>query len=178
MAAAIVFPRGEEAERARISLIPRSGMDTWIRLQREDGTTPQLAGMSEQPESPDVSIPKAFAQMVDTACRDFELLQRLIRQEVKVVAANGERDLHAAGAVGMALAKSFVFHVVRARRICEHGAGSLKLDRIERRRFLAATVRVVECPGRKRTWIRCGRKVRGPTLVETINAPTSWRIAG
>jgi hypothetical protein len=39
----------------------------------------------------------------------------------------------------MAFAKSFVFHAVRARRICQHGAGALTIDRAERNRFLNAT---------------------------------------
>jgi hypothetical protein len=43
----------------------------------------------------------------------------------------------------MALAKSFVFYAVRARRICEHGQGSLGLDRLERTRFLKGTERLV-----------------------------------
>jgi hypothetical protein len=42
----------------------------------------------------------------------------------------------------MALAKSFVFHAVRARRICEHGAGSLTVNRTERKLFLSATAKV------------------------------------
>jgi hypothetical protein len=82
--------------------------------------------------------------MLETACRDFEVLQRVVRQEVKVVAADGQHDARAAGAVTMALAKSFVFHVMRARRICDHGAGSLNVDRMERKRFLAATRDVVD----------------------------------
>jgi hypothetical protein len=39
----------------------------------------------------------------------------------------------------MALAKSFVLNAVRARRICEHSHGSLRIDRLERTRFLKGT---------------------------------------
>lgn len=73
--------------------------------------------------------------MLETACEDFEICQRLIRQETKV-AANSPRDMPR---VQMALAKSFVFNVVRARRICQHGQGSLGIDRLERARFLKGT---------------------------------------
>jgi hypothetical protein len=44
----------------------------------------------------------------------------------------------------MALAKSFVFYLVRARRICEHGAGNLTVNRTERSRFLNGTAAVVD----------------------------------
>ena len=43
----------------------------------------------------------------------------------------------------MALAKSFVFNVVRARRICEHSRGSLAVNGLERTRFLRATASVL-----------------------------------
>jgi hypothetical protein len=52
-------------------------------------------------------------------------------------------DVRGRACAQMALAKSFVFHVVRARRICEHGAGSLKVDRSERRLFLQGTAGVL-----------------------------------
>lgn len=73
--------------------------------------------------------------MLETACEDFEICQRLIRQETKVV-TNSPRDMPR---IQMALAKSFVFNVVRARRICRHGQGSLGIDRLERARFLKGT---------------------------------------
>ena len=73
--------------------------------------------------------------MLETACEDFEICQRLIRQETKV-AGNSPRDMPR---IQMALAKSFVFNVVRARRICQHGQGSLGIDRLERARFLKGT---------------------------------------
>lgn len=39
----------------------------------------------------------------------------------------------------MALANSFVFYAVRARRICQHAHGSLVIDRLDRARFLKGT---------------------------------------
>lgn len=79
--------------------------------------------------SSETSTAENLALMLETACRDFETLQRSIGQR---------------GGTGaeMALAKSFVFHVTRARRICEHGAGSLGIDRTERKLFLRATTKV------------------------------------
>ena len=44
----------------------------------------------------------------------------------------------------MSLAKSVIFNLVRARRICDHGVGSLTIDRAERTRFLKATAAVVD----------------------------------
>jgi hypothetical protein len=84
-------------------------------------------------------IATGFALMLETACEDFEILRRLIERETKFVTGSGQEDFRAAGRVQMALAKSFVFNAVRARRICEHGAGSLSVERAERGLFLKAT---------------------------------------
>jgi hypothetical protein len=99
--------------------------------------------ITTKPSHADVSIAEGFALMLETACEHFEILQRLIRQEIRLVAGNGRADPRAAFSAQMALAKSFVFHVMRARRICEHGAGSLTLDRTERKLFLGATADVL-----------------------------------
>jgi hypothetical protein len=99
--------------------------------------------MTSQSAPPDVSIAKGFALTLETACEDFEILQRLVRMEIKLVSGNGSEDHRATSHARMALAKSFVFYVVRARRICEHGKGSLSVDRLERTRFLKATVDVL-----------------------------------
>jgi hypothetical protein len=80
--------------------------------------------------------------MLETACRDFEAMQRLIRRETRLIFENGREDVMGKASAQMALAKSFVFHVVRARRICEHGAGSLTVDRSQRRSFLKETAGV------------------------------------
>jgi hypothetical protein len=45
--------------------------------------------------------------------------QRLIRRETKLVSGNDLEDQRAAARAQMALAKSFVSHIVRARPICE-----------------------------------------------------------
>jgi hypothetical protein len=78
-----------------------------------------------------MDIATGSALMLETACDDFEVLQRLIRQEIKLVSGNGVEDHRAASRAQMALAKSFVFHVA----ICEHGAASLRVERTERKLF-------------------------------------------
>ena len=77
--------------------------------------------------------------MLETACRDFETMQRLIRRETRLVFENGREDGMGRMSAQMALAKSFVFNVVRARRICGHGSGSLVVGRSQRRSFLQET---------------------------------------
>ena len=96
-----------------------------------------------QPSNPEVSTATGFALMLETACEDFEIMQRMIRHEIKLVSGNGIEDYRAPMRIQMALAKSFLFNLVRARRICERGAGSLRIDRAERTRFLKATAAVV-----------------------------------
>jgi hypothetical protein len=81
--------------------------------------------------------------MLESACEDFEILQRLIRREIKLVSGSGLENHRAPARIQMALAKSFVFHVVRARRICEHGAGSLTVNRTKRKLFLKGTADVL-----------------------------------
>jgi hypothetical protein len=91
-----------------------------------------------------LSVEKGFALMLEAACEDFETMQRLISGELSIVSRRASRrDWRAAPCVQMALAKSFVFNLARARRICEHGASSLTVDRAERKRFLAATAEVL-----------------------------------
>ena len=63
----------------------------------------------------------------------------------------------------MALAKSFVFHLVRARRICEHGAGSLKIDRSARKSFLDDTKEVLKVRDVNEHGFDVGGRVRGKT---------------
>lgn len=92
---------------------------------------------------PEVTVGTSFALMLETACSDFEAMQRLVRRETRLVFDNGREDLQGRARAQMALAKSFVFHVVRARRICEHGASSLAIDRNKRRSFLQDTAAVV-----------------------------------
>jgi hypothetical protein len=92
---------------------------------------------------PEVSTATGFALMLETACEDFEILQRMIRQEIKLVSGNAIEVRRASPRIQMALAKSFLFNLVRARRICDLGAGSLTVARAERKRFLNATAAVV-----------------------------------
>jgi len=97
------------------------------------------------PTPVEISPEEAFALMLETACEDFEILQSLARRDIQVfpvrIAAQHQelRALRAPARIQMALAKSFVFNAVRARRICDTAAGHLKLDRFDRKRFLKAT---------------------------------------
>lgn len=93
--------------------------------------------------------------MLETACEQFEVLQFIIRNEIRIVSdylpsvdlrrpapeeiPKALRHLRAPHSIRMALAKSFVANGVRARRICEHGSGDLSLDKTERRLFLNIT---------------------------------------
>jgi hypothetical protein len=77
--------------------------------------------------------------MLETACTDFEICQRLIRGETTVVSSHHLDKLRASRHIQIALAKSFVFHTIRARRICKHSQGSLGIDRLERKRFEKGT---------------------------------------
>jgi hypothetical protein len=88
---------------------------------------------------------QAFALMLETACEQFEVLQLLLKQEIKVI-SNDSADvrkhikfLRAPHCINMALAKSFVANVIRARRICEHGSQHLAIERTLRRQFLSST---------------------------------------
>jgi hypothetical protein len=83
----------------------------------------------------------AFAILLELACEQFEVLQRLIRNEIQITCTPPDLGMciRSSGCIQLALGKSFVANVIRAHRICEHGAGYLTLDRQERRRFLNAT---------------------------------------
>jgi hypothetical protein len=89
--------------------------------------------------------PKAFALMIETACEDFEILQNLVRGRIKV-SADGSTiapmAVRAPVRIMMALAKSFVFNVRRANRICDSHKAIIAVERLERIRFLKATDRV------------------------------------
>jgi len=114
-----------------------------------------------QPSNPDVSIAEGFALMLETACEDFEIMRRLIRQETVLISSSGNNDYRTIPRIQMALAKSFVFHVVRARRICEHGAGSLKIDSTERKLFLKATACVISVRDVNEHGFDAGSTLRG-----------------
>jgi hypothetical protein len=97
--------------------------------------------MTPTPELPSTT---RFALMLETACNDFEALAKLVRNELRMVAKDQMSEVRAAATIQMALAKSFVFHVVRSRRICTHEAANLKIAREDRRRFLANTDTVLQ----------------------------------
>jgi hypothetical protein len=102
-----------------------------------------------KPASDDQTSEKALAVLVDRACMDFEDLRDMIERQIQLSwseskdPATSIRRKRAPSDIQMALAKSFVTNIVRARRIVEGGAASLKLDRSERTRFLKATEKMV-----------------------------------
>jgi hypothetical protein len=91
------------------------------------------------------------ALMLETACEQFEVLQLLLKNEIKVI-SNDPADvrkhikfLRAPHGINMALAKSFVANVIGARRICEHGSQHLAIERTLRRQFLSSARAGVIC---------------------------------
>jgi hypothetical protein len=82
-----------------------------------------------------VSDAEAFALMVETACEEFNVLNRLVRGEIRLVSdtTGMPRILMC---IQMALAKSFVFHVARAYRICKSGSQFLRKYPSERKLFI------------------------------------------
>jgi hypothetical protein len=85
--------------------------------------------MSEQP-----SDAKNFALFIEMACDEFGLLNSLIKGKIQIVPSD-PRNLRAAGSIQMVLARSFIFDVARAYRICKHGR-FLQNHPNERRSFL------------------------------------------
>jgi hypothetical protein len=71
--------------------------------------------MSEQP-----SDPKNFALFIEMACDEFGLFDSLIKEKIQIVPSD-PRNLRATGSIQMVQARSFVFDVARAYRICKHG---------------------------------------------------------
>jgi hypothetical protein len=105
-------------------------------------------GSEQAPRVDQLPPAKAFALMLETACEQFEVLQSLLRKEITV---NSEQThdfrkeiqlRRAPYCINMALAKSFVANVIRARRICEHGSQHLAVERLERQRFLHGTAAI------------------------------------
>jgi hypothetical protein len=96
-----------------------------------------------------LSIPEAFALMLEAACEDFTICCGLLSGELKITrvtgshASNTAADYRAGPRAAMAMAKSFVFHAVRARRICEHSKGALNVDRTERLSFVRQTAQLL-----------------------------------
>jgi hypothetical protein len=93
----------------------------------------------EESETRKEKVATGFALMLETACEDFEIMRLLITGDLVVVPKGAKPNYRASPRISMALAKSFIFYLVRARRICEHGAGLLAIDRTERKLFMATT---------------------------------------
>ena len=106
---------------------------------------------------------KQFAQLLEHACEEFEILQRLLRGQLKLSATEKlievlrgpivtsrhidreqqKIERRSTNRIEKVLALAFLFDVNRAYRLCEHFAGLLDLPREERRRFLRALRPVV-----------------------------------
>ena len=120
----------------------------------------QTAESSHIPVSEQLLPAQAFALMLETACEQFEVLQSLLRKEITVIKSERPDDIRkqmrllirAPSCINMALAKSFVDNVIRARRICQHGSQHLVIDRVERKRFLSSTSGISEGARCERTW--------------------------
>jgi hypothetical protein len=110
-------------------------------------------GLSLSSDSLTARDAKNFALMIEAACDDFETLDRLIQGGFEIVSKAGRNAatnqpawaldlqakalLHRAQAnVKMALAKSFISHVARAKRICEGPTQFLSHVSTERKLFL------------------------------------------
>ena len=91
----------------------------------------------------------AFALLLGTACEQFETLQSLLSGEIKLMDRSEGGVLRrifyfrADACIRMALAKSFVANVVRARRIIDDGHTFLKVEKHARMAFLAQTKAII-----------------------------------
>ncbi len=117
-----------------------------------------LSVRHEPHPAPEISAASAFALMLETACQQFEVLLLMVQNKIQLSSAEQRippancvdaafaqsRISRPEGCIRMALAKSFVANTIRARRICEHGAEHLAVERLERRRFLKATEGVLQ----------------------------------
>ncbi|MCJ2077243.1 hypothetical protein MKK68_16580 [Methylobacterium sp. E-016] len=86
-----------------------------------------------------------LATALEVACRDFEILGRMLDNEIRVVAdldcpefMKALENVRINGTIHSALVQSFVFNAARAVRICEQGASLLLVNREHRRTFQAA----------------------------------------
>ena len=84
----------------------------------------------------ELPVANGFALMLETACRDFETLLKIIRKETVILTADHSTDVRSQAAIQIALAKSFVFYTIRAGRICEHGHQELHISREDRKAFV------------------------------------------
>jgi hypothetical protein len=124
--------------------------DRTIDKLRSAQAQQQICDQEQKPET--LAPDEAFALMLETACEDFENLQDLVNKRIQIVPSQHEifgsgeeerwtavRANRALLRIQMALAKSFVFNARRANRICNLNKAVLKLDRLDRTRFLHAT---------------------------------------
>lgn len=132
--------------------------------------------MEDVPTLHQLPTETALALLLETAREQFRVLQFIILGEIKLV-SDQQNDLtkrllfaRAPGCVGMALAKSFVANVVRARRICEHGGQSLTLDKMERKLFLSQTNALLQV----RDVNEHGLDVKGNEIDTCIPCPSRW----
>ncbi len=98
----------------------------------------------------ETSVADGFALTVETACRDFEVLSALVRNEISLT-GDALMANRAGGAIRMALAKSFLFYAERARKISEQGFSSLNIPAVERKSFLRDMKRITKVRDRERT---------------------------
>lgn len=99
---------------------------------------------AEYPNVPTLSPIGKLEFILSDACQDFEILLKLRGESGDRTGRNYELDWRSISRIQMAMAKSFLFKIVRCRRIYEHGAGKLGLDREKRNNFLASTKSVTD----------------------------------
>jgi hypothetical protein len=108
---------------------------------------------SDQPAH-QISPAKAFGLLLETACEDFENLQDLITGDLIISCSTAAasrlndrrkslRVVRTGATIKMALAKSFVFSVRRANRVCNLNRAELGIDRTQRKAFLKATEPII-----------------------------------
>jgi hypothetical protein len=109
----------------------------------------------------EMSDGKSFALFIETACEEFRILDSLIEGKTKIVTSD-PRDFRTPGSIQMALARSFVFDVARAYRICEHGR-VLEGNPGERKSFLKyiKDIKLVEVRGVNEHGFDAGNAKRG-----------------
>lgn len=83
-------------------------------------------------EAESLSPAHAFALLLEIACENFELMQAIIKQEIRIESSN----MRASSCIQMALAKYFIANVFRARRICKDDKTYLAVDKLEQERFI------------------------------------------
>ena len=91
--------------------VPPSGVE---ELRRQNSAKIQgftLKCLKNAQMNGQASEPKSFALIVEPASEEFRILDSLVKGKIQIVSTD-PRDRRTSGCIQMALAKSFVFHVI------------------------------------------------------------------